>query len=150
MYDIASGTTHKTLEQCKAVVTRSSGDSYDGALYDMDGNQLASAAKELTDNSIYLKVDPNDASKSLGMLLVYRTDTMGDAGTPGSKVQFYFRTYESLDESNPLVDFEWTTDSTGRDTRFVSDGHYCDVPNISENEDGDSQTITCYFPCPHP
>ena len=78
---------------------------------------------------------------------------MGQAGTPGSEVRFNYGAHE-FGEFVLGTDFFWASTDTGNDANLSNSdqnvrepGGYCQVPDIAENEDGDSQTITCYFPC---
>ena len=145
-YSITDGTATKDLLQCKLVVTRTSGDNYDGTIFDLDGNEISQAADGLNEDGARLVIQP-PTDKSLGDIAIIRTGEMGQGGTAGSRVDFEFRLKGG--NATPLVDFDWNTETSGKDNR-PSGSKYCDVPNIEDNEDGSRQTITCYYPCPLP
>jgi hypothetical protein len=147
-YAIAN--TGKDVLQCHVEVTRTSGDSYSATVYDVNGAAQGTAAKQLTDNSIFLKIA---GQGGLLDLAIYRTGEMGKAGTKGSTVDFSYGAHGLL-AFNVVADFVWSSDQQGCDNSYaksdqdvVQPGGYCKVPDIEENENCDQQTITCYFPC---
>lgn len=152
----AIGNNGKDVLQCRVEVTRTSGDSYQATVYDTFDTKQGQASKQLTDNDMKLEVPGKGGLMST---FIQRTDQMGKAGTRGSKVFFYYgdsvKDILHAPKSSIWTDFEWFSDSYGNDNAYkkkdktddVRDGGYCKVPNIEENENGDIQTITCYFPC---
>ncbi|KAF2113501.1 hypothetical protein BDV96DRAFT_633072 [Lophiotrema nucula] len=147
-YAVANQDGWQEVEQCHVDVLRTSGDNYDATMFNVDNAQLATKAAPLNNDGDHLQLDPTGG---FAHLFIVRTGQMGQAGTVGSRVDFKYRVNTDLSSSAPLIDFDWTTESTGYDTRYTAarvSGGYCKVDDIQENEDGDSQEMTCYFPCP--
>ncbi|KAF2717421.1 hypothetical protein K431DRAFT_288559 [Polychaeton citri CBS 116435] len=145
----AIGSTDKDVLQCKIVVTRTSGDNYDGTVFDVDGNAQGTAAQPLTSDGDSLLIP---GQGGLLDLRVFRLGQMGEAGTVGSEIEFNYGD-KGIVDFQLGTDFWWTTLHQGWDLTLSDQnedalpGGYCVVPNISEDENGDRQTITCYFPC---
>ncbi|KAF2727726.1 hypothetical protein EJ04DRAFT_594029 [Polyplosphaeria fusca] len=145
-YNIASGNTNKDVMQCHLDLRRTSGDSYSVDYFNEDNTQIGEGAQQLTNDGDRLLVRPDDTAYAF--LAIIRTGQFGTGGTQGSRVDFEYRLNEESDSSAPLIDFSWTTESTGYDDRFQNDSKgYCSVPDIFDGDNGPEQEIQCYFPC---
>lgn len=140
----------KDVMQCRVTVLRTSGDEYSATVYDGTGTKQGTAAKGLHNDQDSLIVLGQGGLQDLA---VTRTGEMGKVGTKGSVVQFNYGAHNFVDFQFGR-DFVWGSDEQGCDGNYAKSdpevyqpGGYCKVPDIQEDENGDYQTISCYFPC---
>lgn len=112
-YAIANQARWQEIEQCRIELVRTSGDTYTATMFDVDNQQVARKQQALNNDGDRLQLDPTGG---FAHLYVIRTGEIGNSGTPGSRVDFEYRVHTD-GGSDPLIDWQWTTESTGRDTR---------------------------------
>lgn len=143
----AVATTGKDVLQCMVSLLRNANtNEYNVVFIDPDKNQYTAQGILAKDqDSLTVQTD-------LLPLKVTATDAVGEVGTVGSEIGFYFG---SEDDPEPGTDFQWTTVTTGTDPTLsdrVPDtlpGGYCVVPNIKDDDGASNglQNVECWFPC---
>lgn len=140
----------KDILLCRVDVGRTSGDQYSASVYDGTGTKQGSAARPLPNDQDSLIIPGRGGLQDLAVI---RTGEMGKVGTKGSVVHFNYGDH-SLPRFNPALDFMWTSDMQGcdanyakKDSEVYQPGGYCKVQDIQEDEQGDYQKMSCYFPC---
>ena len=121
----AIGSTNKDVLQCRVAVTRTSGDNYQGTVYDVNGKAQGTASAQLTTDEQSFNIP---GKGGLLDLAVIRSGEMGKVGTVGSRVGFNYGA-ASFAVFELGTDLFWTTVSQG----LISIGSNPDIDTYADH-----------------